>query len=308
MTALLGLLLPLGQARAQSWMDRDDRVELRRSGEEKVALRRDGTDSGASKDFEVTLTVPLNYVSNVVSPVTDSVLAERGDWHAAPDLSVRWARQYAWAKLSAVFGADVDRYASVPAASVDSVYSTFKAALSDGKSDLLVPYLTYTETMYFEPGFRRREVSFHDVAAGVSSGIGLRGTRRIPYRDSIEVGDASALLDVRAGQRLSDIGAEQNTFVSGRLELAYNLSKAWTLELTPHVRARWYADYFGEPRRDYRPGVGFKTVWKPEWLRALVARSQIAFNLDFYRNYSNLPDKTYAQWEAGPSLEVSAKF
>ena len=43
-------------------------------------------------------------------------------------------------------------------------------------------------------------------------------------------------------------------------------------------------------------------TWTPDWLKKIVKRSELSLNLEYYRNYSNLIDKSYSLWEVGPTL------
>jgi hypothetical protein len=309
---------PVGSA-AASWIDDDTSPGLRTGTErprDKVTTEStdpkppgDGKDKPAveSKDFQATLRVPFSYVSSVVSPAGDTAI-NKGDFHAAPEIALRWSRQYSWVKPTVTVGVGTDLYATVREGNIDTFFTSFKLAFTDGKSDLFVPYATYVGTIYSQGFFRREDITYHEGALGFSSGIGLRGSKVIKYDEADKAGDMSINLDVRAGRRLSDISGYDNTFVQAKLDVDYVFSKTLTGEVTPKLRVRWYDDYFGDPRRDYRPGLGLRAIWKPEWLKPFASRSEIALNFDVYRNFSSLPDKTFSQWELGPTLELNAKF
>lgn len=130
----------------------------------------------------------------------------------------------------------------------------------------------------------------------------------VAFRDATEPGDVYVSLDVRGGRRIADPRELGNTFVSATLTLGYFASKELELSISPKLKARWYPDYFGDFRRDLRPGVLAKAVWTPEWLTRIVPRSEIVLSANFYRNYSNLPDKNYTFWEIGPTLGARWRF
>ena len=309
---LFALLASLTNAHAQSAIDRDSRPELR------LGDRGDDKQSPSiskSKDFEVGLTLPVRYSSNVANAAVDSLVTTRGDWYASPEAYVKWSRQYEWAKLSAEVGAGLERYAVTQEGDIDSLYATFKIAKTDGEQDLFVPYAMLRSSMYFEPTFKSPEISYNDFSVGFSSGIAWRDRELIPYIDSLirytdaaKPGDVSLLFDARVGRRMTDTIEQQNTFVSLRVELGYVLDERWSLELSPRFRARFYENYHGEQRIDYRPEFSATLNWKPEWLKAFMPRAQLSFGFDTYRNYSNIPGKTYSLWSAGPILELRAKF
>lgn len=278
----------------------------RRSAEaEKISK---GKDNENEKDFTATLILPALYASSAVNGNLDSTVESKGDWHATPEVALKWSRQYDFAKLSSEIGANIDRYRRTSDANGDAIFLNAKAELGNGKSNYFVPYVRYSDTLLFIPSFKQLDISLHDLAIGFSSGIGSRNGKALPYADAGDPGDGSANLDVRVGTRLSSYSDYQYRFVTARLELVAYLTDQWRLELTPKFNARWYSDYYGEKRNDYRPGIDVGLVWTPDWLQTIVKRSQIGFGFNFYRNYSNIADKTYSLWEAGPTLELKAKF
>jgi hypothetical protein len=129
----------------------------------------------------------------------------------------------------------------------------------------------------------------------------------IPYSDAWEPGDVSVLFDARVGRRMSDTTNYQNTFASAKLTTAYFISSNWRFEASASIRARWYEDYNSERRTDWRPSAAVGLIWSPDWLKNIVKRSEISFNLEYYRNYSNIIDKTYSLWEVGPTLSLRTK-
>lgn len=296
---------------ADSWLDRDGRVELRRDDRH----RSSDSSKEPSKDFTIELALPARYSSNVANASADAVIEKRGDIHVSPDLNLRWSHQYDWAKLSAEVGVSTDRYLSATEANLNSLYSTFKIQKTDGKSDHFVPYALVTNNIYFEPTFRGPEISFHDVAAGFYTGVAWRDKQRIPYRDAFipyaeadEPGDVAVMFDARVGRRISDMTDYQYTFAALKAQVAYIISPHWRIEAATKFRANWYENYFGERRTDYRPGADLGLVWTPDWLKALVKRSDLTLNFGVYRNYSNIPDKAYTIWDVGPTLSLRTKF
>ena len=267
-----------------------------------------GKDNDKEKDFTVSMTLPALYASSAVNGNLDSTVQSKGDLHATPEVALKWSRQYNFAKFSSEIGASIDRYKSAVDANSDAIFLNVKAELGDGNSNHFVPYVRYSDTLLFIPSFKQLDISLHDLAIGFTSGIGWRNGKSMPYADAGDPGDGSINLDVRVGTRLSSYTDYQYRFVTTRLELVAYLTDEWRFELTPKFNARWYSDYYGEKRNDYRPGVDVGLVWTPDWLQSIVKRSQIGFGFNIYRNYSNIAEKTYSLWEAGPTLELKAKF
>jgi hypothetical protein len=92
------------------------------------------------------------------------------------------------------------------------------------------------------------------------------------------------------------------------LQVGYFVNRELEVSITPALRARWYDDYFGDARRDFNASALLLVAWRPDWLRKLVHGAEIDFTANLERNISNLPEKTYSRWEAGPTLVFRTKF
>jgi hypothetical protein len=264
---------------------------------------------GQSYGFEAVLTAPILFTNFAVQTATDELISRKGDAHFNPDLLLKYTHEFEWLKLTV--GADVlmDRYLTQTAASEDALIGTVKAAFTDGRSDLFVPYVSYTGSMDFLPTFSRRDDTLHDWAAGFSSSIGLDSSGGfIPYRTAYSTGDTYVRFDARVGRRLSDPRDYQNTFAVASLQVGYFVNRELEVSITPALRARWYDDYFGDARRDFNASALLLVAWRPDWLRKLVHGAEIDFTANLERNISNLPEKTYSRWEAGPTLVFRTKF
>jgi hypothetical protein len=265
--------------------------------------------SRKSKDFELVLTVPFLYSSSVVRSDTDVVVGDTGDKHADPDLALEWSRQFSKIKLSTLVAATLERYAKVREANTDTFTASVKAELTDGRSDLFVPYFQYEQTMGFTPFFRKREDTLHDLALGFTSGIGFgKDWDLIAYSKADEPGRSSLKFDVQAGRRFADPRDLDRVFIEVNLDFVHTISEQWSVGVTPAFKARWYDNYFGELRRDYRPSVELKAEWTPGWLTKQLPEAAIEFIVLFERNYSNLADQRYKLWELGPTIILTSKF
>jgi hypothetical protein len=209
----------------------------------------------------------------------------------------------------------MDRYFKSSDANLDGLHTSFKLAKTDGKWEYFVPYALINNEMFFLPTFKKPDITYHDVSVGFYSGIAWRDKNLIPYVDAFipysdasEPGDVSIYFDARLGRRMSDSSNYQNTFVSGKITAAYVISNSWRMEATSSIRARWYEDYNGERRTDFRPSASVGLTWTPDWLKKIAKRGELSFNVEFYRNYSNIVEKNYSLWEVGPTLSLRTKF
>jgi hypothetical protein len=305
LSALAGLLLATS-AHAQSAVDRDVGTDLRKDRQTLAPTAAEAAAAG--QGFRLELTAPVLYTSNAVRESTDTLVTRKGDWHFNPDLLLRWSHQYSFVKLSAAGDVSVDRYFTQTSADEDTLYGYVKAALTDGRSDLFVPYALYAGTVDFNPTFASWLDTLHDLALGVTSGAGFRNGRRILLADAVEPGDASIAVDLRAGRRLSHPRDFENTFVTLAVDASYVYDKTWTFTLSPKFRMRWYDSFEGSFRRDYRPSVILQATWTPDWLTRWVRRAEIDFTVTFLRNFSNLAEERFSEWDVGPSLTFAWKF
>ena len=265
--------------------------------------------SRESKDFEFVLTVPFLYSSSIVRSNSDTAIGSRGDKHVDPDFALQWSRQFSNIRLETFVAATLERYLTVREADLDRVTAGVKAELTDGRSDLFVPYFQYEFTMDFVPVFSTREDTLHDFAVGFSSGIGFgRDWKKIPYSEANDPGHSSVKFDIQAGRRFADLRDLDRIFVELNLDFAHTISKQWALVVTPAFKARWYNSYFGEARRDYRPSIELKAEWTPDWLTGQLPDAMIEFSVLFERNYSNLAEHRNTLYEFGPTIILSSKF
>jgi hypothetical protein len=309
--AITGFWLLGAEALAQGMTDRAERTD-------RPVAQGDGktsTEKSADKDFTIGIDVPLRRSSSVTSASADSIVEDRPDTHVTPDVYLKWARQYESLKASAEVGATMDRYFKSNDANVDGIHTSFKIAKTDGKWEYFVPYASINNEMFYLPTFKQPDVTYHDVTMGFYSGIAWRDKTLIPYVDSFipysdasEPGDVSVYFDARVGRRMSDSTSYQNTFASGKVTAAYIISDNWRMEATASLRGRWYEDYHGERRTDYRPSASIGIFWSPDWLKKIVKRSELSLNFEYYRNYSNIAEKNYSLWEVGPTLSLRTKF
>jgi hypothetical protein len=302
-------------AQAQSVADRPERPDRYDRLAPRDTDNSKTSEQSSDKDFTIGIDLALRRSSSVTSASVDSIVEDRPDSHATPDVYLKWSHQYAGWKASAEVGATMDRYLNTPDANLDGLHSAFKLAKTDGKFEYFVPYASFNTEMFFLPTFKTPDITYNDFAVGFYSGAAWRDKERLPYIDSLipysdaeEPGDVSVLFDVRLGRRMSDITNYQNTFASAKVSGTYYISSDWRVEANAGIRGRWYEDYNGEKRTDWRPSAAIGLIWTPDWLKKIVKRSELSFNLEYYRNYSNLVEKNYSIWEIGPTLSLRTKF
>lgn len=271
----------------------------------------DQLDRRQSEDSELELvpTLPVLFSSSVVDEIDESVISDSGDWHVDPDLAFEWSREFPLVKLSGVIGATLERYARASRVDADTLIASVKAEFTDGRSDLFVPYVSHESSLEFLPTFSRHEETLHDIAIGFSSAVAWGSNRTgIPRIDRIGPGESSLEFDVQAGRRFASPKEEDRVFIEASIEFTRTISQTWAVGIKPGITARWYDDYFGAFRRDYRPSVELNAEWKPAWLAMHLPGAEIEFIIEIERNFSTVPEQRYSIWEAGPIITIAHEF
>jgi hypothetical protein len=292
-----------GTSVAQSRDERDINADLARE-------RRAAQPAQASAgDFTIALSAPLLHTSNAVLDNSGASPVRRGDWHYNPDVVLRWSHQFDAVRLAISADANSDRYFRETSADLDAVYGVVKLSLTDGTSDAFVPFAVYRATAEFLPTFGDRLDLLNDFALGFSSGFGIaREGGVVAMRAASHPGDVALSLDLRAGRRLADPKDFQNSFAVLSVEATYVYDETIALIVAPRFRVRWYDAFFGTFRRDYRPSLVVRATWKPQWLTQRLPGAEFSASVTALRNFSNLPDERFSEWEVGPAVGLSWKF
>ena len=262
------------------------------------------------KDFRLIFTLPLLGTNNAAGAISERAGASGSpDIHVNPDLMLRWMHQYDSVRLSASADIAFDRYATNTDQSSDTVTGVLKAALTNGRSDLFVPYVSYTGIADYEPGFSIRDDALHSFALGFSSGIGISAAGAvIPFRDSSGVGDWSFAADLSFGRRLAAPRDFDSTFATFVTDVVYNLRSDVHLGLLSKVRYRDYDSYFGQSRRDTFVAFQARVELTPEWLTRALPGAELDLAVEFQQNMSTLETARYTRWETGPALILTRRF
>lgn len=262
------------------------------------------------QDFRLVLTLPFLGTSNAAGPKSErSGASGSPDVHANPDLLLGWSHQYDFVRLSAGAGIEYDRYAVNNDQSSNSWTGGFKAALTDGSSDLFVPYVGYAAVADYEPGFTVRDDLMHNFAVGFTSGIGLSASGAlIPFRATNGAGDWSVAFDLSAGRRLADPIDFDATFALFTTDVIYNITPDVHVGLLSKLRFRDYDNYYGQNRRDTFFALQARIELTPDWLTARLPGAELDLAVEFQRNMSNLPIARYTRWEGGPVLTLTRRF
>lgn len=268
-----------------------------------------GEGAAPEHGFSLVVTAPARFTTSAVRESTGIAVSDKPDTYVDPDAFLGWKHQSSAFLVSAAVGVRLDRYRRTAEADLSTVLGRFKLALTDGGSDLFVPYVTYRPTLDYGRDFRTRIDALHDLGGGFTSAFGLDADLKpIPYRDTTEPGQTVIALDLRGGRRLAAPRELEGSFLIATLDMSHNLTEDLTVSLTPSLIVRWYDDYFGGGRRDVLPGAWLRAGWSPGWLQRLLPRSELSLGVAYYRNVSTIRGMGYKQWEVGPTLEFAYRF
>jgi hypothetical protein len=263
----------------------------------------------STKDFTIILTVPFLATNNAVGAIGETGGSGKPNFHINPDLMVRWTHQYDVVRLSAYADVGLDRYSTAADLNGNTLTGGAKIALTDGKSDVFVPYVSYTAMYDYEPGFAARNDAFHTFAVGFASGIGISARGGIiPFRNSTEVGDWSIAFDVSTGRRFAAPADFENVFALIAVDVVYNIADHVVLGLLSRLRGRDYPDYYGVNRRDVFAAIQARVEWTPDWLTSRLPGAELDFTVEYQNNRSNVPGVRYSRWEGGPALTLKQRF
>ena len=290
----------------------DVAADLRAARENLPELRRE-TDSGAavrkSKDFSVSLAVSATATNGFVSPASDSVSGSKPVLHLNPYFALKWTHQFSWIRLSAITGGNIDRYYGQTATNFGNLEWGAKAAFTDGRNRIFTPYIRYQGAANQKEDLFAHDFTTHEFSAGMLAGWGFGpGGSRKNFSETIDAGDSSIAVDIRAGRRVASTASLQRSFVSASVDVSHNIDDDLTVDFAPNLQARWYEDYFGDVRRDVRLGAELRFDWTPAWLTAVMPGSDVDFRFDYFQNYSNMPGLSYGVWEIGPTFTYTTGF
>jgi hypothetical protein len=260
------------------------------------------------KEFAFLLKLPAFYSTSVVPSNADGSGVEKPDWRFSPEAVLRWSRQFSDVRLTASAALILDRYRQVTSADLNTLEGTLKAFLTDGRSDLFVPYASLIATTFYDRDFKSLDDRRQEVAIGFYSGLGFRGGQALAYRSVKKPEDRGIRLDLQIGYRFANDSNIEHLFVDGIVDFIYVLRPDLSFVVSPKVRARWYSDYFGASREDLRVGAKALLAWEPEWLVKALPGSELQFSVEYLRNFSNEPSVKYSLWEVGPTIALKAKF
>jgi hypothetical protein len=253
------------------------------------------------KEFDVSVTVPFTYNTN---PGQNPGSGE-ASWHWSPDVAAGWRRQFEWARLSTRANVSFDRYTSQHDLDADEAWLLFKAELTDGNDYRWTPYVSYRPDWSFTATFDERVQTTHDFAAGISNMFYLSDAGAWIARRAARMPGATFFgFDISAGYRYSDPEYFSATFLKAKLPFRVVVNERVIAGVQPTLTARWYPDYKGTFRRDFRPGGNVGITWSPEGFDSW----ELSAGAQYTRTFSTRAKSEFSQWDIGPTVSFRVKF
>jgi len=264
----------------------------------------------APKPFNFNITAPLYYNSNAQEVQSGGSAALEGD----PELELGWTRGLTSlpVKLSVRLRADADRYAGVPQGNEEETSATVKLQHYDAKDDQApAPFVSYKGTLLFAATFSPWTQTKNDFAIGLAKLFTFDGDLHALPASGRSSADAvwSLTLSASVQRRLRTPGADSIALV-GLAAVSYAPIDTLDVSLGVDIKQRWFDSTVirsaTTARRDFSLEPLLTIVWDPS---AILAGSPlIGLEIDFERQSSSLPNKSYSQWAVGPLLTAGWKF
>jgi hypothetical protein len=304
--------------------DRSDRIQAEENSIDdanSAAQDRQAALAAAPREFYVRINLPLFYNSNAEEFQSHGSSALEGN----PQLELGWGRSFTTLplKLAVKLYADVDRYANVPIpneANEDELYESIKASYYDaGNDQQWSPFVSFKNNTIYDATFNPWTETKNDFAIGFDKFFNFNGGfQRLPASAKSRNNAVFTLgISIYAQRRLRTPGPSSWAFYAVP-SVTYVPSDKWSISLFLNTRQRWFDSVSGPtPRRDFEFEPIFTVAYDPatplfgaegKSLPQFVGTPQIALQVGFERRSSNLPNKSYSIWTAGPVLTASWKF
>ncbi len=294
--------------------DRSDRIEDQENAVDAAAdaaqARQAAGQVGAPTpgEFNFRANAPLQYNSNAGQAPSGGPAAFEID----PQIELGWTRSLTSMplKLNLRLSADSDRYADAPQADEDEVSGSFKASYYDANNDQAwAPFLSYKSGAIFDPTFSPWTETKNDFALGFDRVFNFDGDfQPLPASTRSRVAAVWSFgLSSFVQRRLRTPGPD-STALYVVPSATYTSSENWTVSLFMNTRERWFdsgtSSITTPSRRDFEIEPISTIAYDPK----LPGAPQIALQVGFERRSSNLPNKSWDQWTAGPVLTANWRF
>ena len=308
--------LPAMAADADTRDDRADRIADQSDAVDAAILaeqqRRtaNATTPPVQQPFSIRIVAPLYYNSNAQEVPSGGSAALEGD----PELELGWSRRLTSVPLalSFKFRSETDRYANVPQADEDEISTTFKAQYYNRDDDqALAPFVSYKNTLLFDPTFSPWTQSRSDFAVGLAKTFYF-DSRLHPLPASGRSGANAdwGLAITTSVQRRLRIPTPDSTALIATAVLSYLPLDTVDISLGVTAKQRWFDAVATRKgivaRRDFTAEPLLTLIWDPSRLAAGLP--QLGFQIDFEHKASNIASKSYNQWAIGPMISVGWRF
>jgi hypothetical protein len=302
--------LAAGSADPTSQDDRSDRIADQQDAIDDATDAEQQRRSAAPRAFNIRISAPVYYNSNAEEVTSGGSGALESD----PEIELGWSRAVTSLplKLGVRLRADTDRYANVPQADEDEMSATLRAQYFDaGNDQAFAPYVSYKGTLIFDATFSPWTQTKNDLAIGIAKLFTFDGDfHALPVSGRSGAEAVWTLsMNLSAQRRLRTPGAD-STALLGAVAVTYAPFSGWAISLGVDAKQRWFDAVVTKGRSNARRDFAIEPLLTILWVPSAEAwgSPQVAFQVDFERQSSNLPFKSYDDWAVGPVLTVGWRF
>jgi hypothetical protein len=287
---------------------------------------REGQEAAPSITFSAFL--PILYNSNAQSASS----GRESSAEVTPEIRLGWSQSLAGAPVtfSGLVDLASDRYPSSSDANGDSAAGTFRAQYVTGGDDQeCEPFFQYSPHLSFEPTWRSRIGTTHDLAIGFDKAFNFESDFsliRRPKQDTSRIAEWSLGFTGAVKRRLSDTNHDA-WIASAAPSLTWNhlnsdaTAAQWNASIELDVTQKWGDTQAGTSRRDTLVGPVVTIEYMPpfRWFngtndlerdqrRKRLGRPRVDFQLSFVNDHASDGGRGFHQWTVGPSLKASWNF
>jgi hypothetical protein len=265
------------------------------------------------------------FTFNILAPIFFNSNAEAANTGGTPSAEISPIVGLSWSspffqspfRISANFRAEVDRFTQASSVDFDKLAGSLRLQYVDATNDqAFSPYFAYAPRMDFDPTFRERFATRHDLNLGFNKIFNFDGNfQRVPFAsNTLEATVWSFGLTSFVQRRFRD--PEPSSIAFFLIPSAtYVISENWNFSLGLDFERRWFDPVQGFAQQDWflEPIATLEFVLPSSWFgaagnAALFGRPALDFQVAYENNWSNVQAATYNVWHVGGALKLGWRF
>jgi hypothetical protein len=265
------------------------------------------------------------FTFNILAPIFFNSNAEAANSGGTPSAEISPIVGLSWSspffqspfRISANFRAEVDRFTQASSVDFDKLAGSLRLQYVDATNDqAFSPYFAYAPRMDFDPTFRERFATRHDLNLGFNKIFNFDGSfQRVPFASNTLAATVWSFgLTSFVQRRFRD--PEPSSVAFFLIPSAtYVISENWNFSLGLDFERRWFDPVQGFAQQDWflEPIATLEFVLPSSWFgaagnAALFGRPALDFQVAYENNWSNVQAATYNVWHVGGALKLGWRF